>query len=112
MLELKGLSELSKGLKEKANLNDVKNVVKLNGSEMHRATQRYAPVAKVGGGTLKRNVKVYIQDAGFTTKVASEAEYASYQEYGTRYQPGTPHIRPAYHEQKGRFIKDMKRLMK
>lgn len=109
LLELRGLDNLSKGLKERANLNDVKNVVKLNGSEMHRQTQRYAPVDT---GFLKRKVNVYIEDAGFTTKVVSESEYASYQEYGTRYQPGTPHVRPAYHEQKGQFIKDMKRLMK
>ena len=109
ILSVKGTAELKSKLRRNANLDDVKNVVKLNGSEMHRAAQRYAPVKT---GALKRNIKLYSEDNGFTAKVASEAEYAPYQEYGTRYQPGTPHIRPAYHEQKRQFVTDMKRLMK
>lgn len=111
-LSVKGTADLIGKLKRNANLDDVKDVVKLNGSEMHINTQRKAPVAKKGGGNLKRNVKIYIEDNGFTAKVKSEADYAPYQEYGTRFQPGTPHIRPAYHEQKRRFINDMKRLMR
>ena len=51
-------------------------------------------------------------DRCFTARVKSEAEYAPYQEYGTRYQPGKPHIRPAYNKQKKRFVRDMRRLMK
>lgn len=108
-LEFKGIADLSKGLKRRANLNDVKNVVKLNGSEMHRATQRRAPVDT---GNLKRFVGIFFENGGFTVKVVSQAEYAGYQEYGTRFQPGTPHIRPSYFEQRQKFINDMKRLMK
>ena len=52
------------------------------------------------------------QDNGFTAKVKSEADYAPYQEYPTRYQPGTPHVRPGFFEQRIKFIQDMKRLMK
>lgn len=108
-LRVKGTAELKGKLKRNANLTDVINVIKLNGSEMHRAAQRYAPVKT---GALKRNINLYFEDNGFTAKVASEADYAPYQEYGTRYQPGTPHIRPSYYEQRTRFIKDMRRLMK
>lgn len=111
-MQFNGVNQLVGALKKRANLNDVKEVVKLNGSEMQRNTQRKAPVAKKGGGNLKRNVKLYIEDKGFTARVKSEADYAPYQEYGTRFQPGTPHVRPAYHEQKGKFINDMKRLMR
>ncbi len=111
-LQVKGIDELVGKLKRNAKLDDVKEVVKLNGSEMHTNAQRKAPVAKKGGGNLQRNVRVYIEDNDFTARVKSEADYAAYQEYGTRFQPGTPHIRPAYYEQKERFKRDMKRLMK
>ncbi|MDY0394789.1 HK97-gp10 family putative phage morphogenesis protein [Virgibacillus halophilus] len=108
-MKLKGADQLIGKLKRNANLGDVKNVVKMNGSEMQRSAQRYAPVDT---GNLKRNIKYNSQDDGFTAQVASEAEYAAYQEYGTRYQSGKPHVRPAYHEQKSKFVTDMKRLMK
>lgn len=108
-MQFNGVNQLVGALKKRANLNDVKDVVKLNGSEMHRKAQRNAPVDT---GNLKRHVTLKAADGGFTAKVASEAEYAPYQEYGTRYQSGKPHIRPAYHEQKGKFINDMKRLLK
>lgn len=108
-LTIRGTDELVGKLRRNANLNDVKRTVRLNGSEMHRHAQRMAPVDT---GNLRRNIKLHSQDQGYTAKVASEAEYAPYQEYGTRFQPGRPHIRPAYHTQKRKFISDMRRLMK
>lgn len=108
-MQFSGVNQLVGALKKRENLNDVKDVVKLNGSEMHRKAQRNAPVDT---GNLKRHVTLKTADGGFTAKVASEAEHAPYQEYGTRFQSGKPHIRPAYHEQKGKFINDMKRLLK
>lgn len=106
---IKGTKKLSGKLKQNANLNDVKRTVEINGSEMHRAAQRYAPVDT---GNLKRNIRYNSQDQGFGAKVSSEAAYAAYQEYGTRYQSGKPHIRPSYHEQRRKFIRDLRRLMK
>lgn len=109
MVRLRGSKELIGKLKRNANLNDVKQVVVMNTTEMHRKAQRNAPV---DSGNLKRNIRYYQENGGFTGKVASEAEYAPYQEYGTRFQAGTPHVRPAFHKQKSKFINDMKRLMK
>lgn len=108
-LKIKGTADLIGKLRRNATLDDVKHVVRLNGSEMHRSAQRHAPVDT---GNLKRAIKLDVEDDGFTAKVASTANYAPYQEYGTRYQSGKPHIRPAYYEQRQKFIKDMKRLMK
>lgn len=108
-MQFNGVNQLVGALKKRANLNDVKEVVKLNGSEMQRKAQRDAPVDT---GNLKRHITLKTLDGGFAAQVTSEAEYAPYQEYGTRFQPGKPHIRPAFHEQKGKFINDMKRLMK
>lgn len=108
-IDVRGIKELAGGLKKRANLNDVKNVVKMNGVEMHRAVVANAPVDT---SNLKRNIRIYIEDDGFTAKVVSAAEYAPYQEYGTRFQTGTPHVRPGYHKQRSVFLSDMKRLMK
>lgn len=106
---VKGTKQLASKLKRNASLNDVINVVKLNGSEMHRAAQRYAPVDT---GNLKRAIIITTENGGFAMKVASTANYAPFQEYGTRFQPGKPHIRPSYFEQRSKFIADMRRLMR
>ncbi len=103
------MDDLRSGLRRGANLDDVKNVVRMNGSEMQGKAQRYAPVDT---GNLKRIITYKPLDGGFTARVASEAEYAAYQEYGTRFQTGTPHIRPSFHEQVSQFKKDLNRLMK
>jgi HK97 gp10 family phage protein len=107
--QVTGIKELSAALKKRANLDDVKRVVQMNGSEMARAMNAHAPSDT---GNLKRMIKLSMHDDGFTVKVISGAEYAAYQEYGTRYQTGTPHVRPAYNQQRPKFLSDMKRLMK
>ncbi|SDB96411.1 HK97-gp10 family putative phage morphogenesis protein [Shouchella lonarensis] len=108
-IELRGMNELRGKLKKNANLNDVKAVVRMNGAEMHRKALKNVPVDT---GELKRSTNLYPKDRGFTAHLSAGAHYAPYVEYGTRYQRGKPFIRPAFHEQKGRFISDMKRLMK
>jgi HK97 gp10 family phage protein len=105
-----GLDELLTQLKENATAQDVKDAVRLNTSEMQKAAKRAAPKDT---RYLMRNIR---QDSsingGLTGKVESAAEYAAYQEYGTRYQTGKPHIRPAFHKQKQQFKKDLERLTK
>src|SRR5699024_12364659 len=108
-MEIRGAGQLKSALKKNASLDDVKNTVRLNGSEMHSSAMKYAPVDT---RFLRRNIKYSAEDSGFTARVASEAEYAPYQVWGTRYQAGTPHVRPAYTKQNSKFSKDMKRLVK
>lgn len=38
-------------------------------------------------------------------KVGSNVEYASFQEYGTRFQPGKPYLRPALKRYKDKVVK-------
>ena len=45
-------------------------------------------------------------------RVKSEAAYSGYQEYGTRFQTGTPHIRPALQEIEPQFKQDMNNVLK
>ncbi|QOV19035.1 HK97 gp10 family phage protein [Blautia liquoris] len=108
-LEIRGIDKLMAHLKKCATLEDVKQVVRVNGAEMHQKTQRFAPVDT---GALKRNIRLDIENQGMAAKVTSEAEYAPYQEYGTRYMAGTPHVRPAFRIQSAKFKNDMQRLVK
>lgn len=108
-MNIKGVEELARALRKGADIRDVANAVKLNGAEMQAKAQRYAPVDT---GNLKRSIALSMEDGGFTARVEATAEYASYQEYGTRYQSGTPFIRPAFHEQERSFLSDLDRLLK
>lgn len=108
-LTVKGIAKLEAKLRKGTNLSDVKNVVKLNGSELQASAMKFAPVDT---GYLKRNIHLSIENSGMTARISSDASYAAYQEYGTRYQTGTPHVKPAYNKQKPHFKSDLNKLMK
>lgn len=107
--ELNGSQALIKALRKKASLNDVKKIIKVNGSEMQRDIQRRAAVDT---GTLKRSVTLSIEDDGLTARVYSTVEYAPYLEYGTRFMAAQPFFRPVFLTQKVRFMKDLSRIIK
>lgn len=107
-IKLTGVRELQKKLKQNAVLDDVKQVVKHNGSELQTKAQRNAPVDT---GNLKRSTGLGIRDKGMTAEVEPTAEYAPYVEYGTRFMNAQPFVGPAFHEQKEKFIKDLKKLV-
>lgn len=108
-LTVNGVDKLVGKLRRNANLNDVKNIVKMNGSELQRGAQRNAPVDT---GNLKRNINLHIEDNGFTAKVVSHAEYSGYVEFGTRWIYPRRFVGKAFHKQKRKFNQDMKRIMK
>lgn len=108
-LQVRGVSELKGKLRQNVQMSDVKKVVKNNTIEMTNRAKREAPVET---GHLKNSITMSIEGGGLTGKTTSGANYAGYQEYGTRFQSGKPHIRPAYNKQKEQFKKDMDRLMK
>ncbi|CAJ2232163.1 HK97-gp10 family putative phage morphogenesis protein [Fructilactobacillus sanfranciscensis] len=104
-----GLNELKVGLKKRTNLSNVAQIVKRNGTQMQDSAQRNAPVRT---GFLRRNIHLNYSDGGMTAKVTSDASYAPYQEWGTRFMAGTPHVGPAYKVQKPIFISDLEKIMK
>ena len=111
-----GIDELAKGLARRAVLTTVvTQVVRSNTGKMQERAMRYAPVDT---GHLKRNISAEFENAGLTGTVKSEARndrgdnYAIYQEYGTRYQPGTPHVRPAFNDTKDEFKSDIKKAVR
>jgi HK97 gp10 family phage protein len=112
-LEIKGLDKLQKKLKDNVTLDDVKEVVQRNGSQLQRKMQRNADFKKgYQTGTTKRSIGLEIQDSGFTAEVGPETEYSPYLEYGTRFMEAQPFVKPAYDEQALKFKRDMEKLVK
>lgn len=110
-IKVEGLDDLQKAIKDRLNLDDVKRVVKQNGSELQRKIQANADFTQgYQTGTTKRSVGLEIKDNGFTAESGPKTEYAPYLEFGTRFMNAQPFIKPAYEEQKEQFEADMKKL--
>ena len=106
-----GVEALLKDLSKKKTVVPTKTqqIVKKHGGELQREAMRLAPV---DSGALKRSIEMEILDGGYTAKVSPYMDYAVYQEYGTRYQSGTPYIRPAFYNRVKPFIDELKGMMK
>lgn len=110
-IQVKGLDKLQKALKENVTLDDVKKVVRHNGQQLQTRMQSKADFKKgYQTGETKRSIGLEIKDSGFTAQVGPETEYSPYLEYGTRFMDAQPFIKPAYDEQKEKFVRDMKKL--
>lgn len=108
-----GLDKLEKALKKNVTMNDVKRVVRQNGSELQRKIQSKADFTRgYQTGTTKRSVGLEIKDGGFTAESGAGTEYAPYLEYGTRFMEAQPFIVPAFDEQSKQFKRDMQKLTK
>jgi len=82
-------------------------VVKNNTEELQKKAKAYAPVDT---GFLKNNIVSRYE--GMSGIVHSQAAYSGYQEYGTRYQSGTPFMRPALNFIYPKYQKDMTDVMR
>ncbi len=125
-IELEGLDELEKKLKENIKMNDVKRVVVVNGAELQQKMQEkadfrghygYVPGKKgkqfiKPTGALKGSVMLEIKSQGLVAEVEPEKKYAPYVEYGTRFMEAQPFVRPAFEEQEKQFKKDMQKLVR
>lgn len=112
-IKVEGLEKLMKALKDNVTMDDVKRVVRHNGSQLQRKMQTNADFKKgYQTGTTKRSIGLEIQDSGFTAESGPETEYSPYLEYGTRFMDAQPFVKPAYDEQKQKFKRDMDKLVK
>lgn len=93
------MQKVAKGTAQK-----IQRGVQQSGTEAQRLAMIYAPVDT---GFLKRHILLYIENGGYQARYVSEAEYAVYQELGTRFQSGTPHVTPAFERIKPVFIRRM-----
>ena len=112
-IKITGLDRLQKRLKENVTMDDVKKVVRTNGSQMQRKMQANADF-KMGyqTGQTKRSIGLEITDQGLAAEVAPTTEYSPYLEYGTRFMQAQPFVKPAYNEQKQKFKSDMQKLVR
>lgn len=112
-IEIKGLEKLQKKLKKNCTLDDVKTVIKQNGTEMQRNTGKNAVFTKgYSLGTTKRSIRGEVRKGGFEYAEGPTTEYAPYVEHGTRFMNAQPFVGPAYHRQVPIFKSDMKKLCK
>lgn len=114
-IELRGLKELQKALKDNVNLDDVKRVVKTNGDRLNREMKANTHTAFVKGyshGDTAGSINTEIIEGGMTAVVGPTTEYAPYVEYGTRFMSPEPFAWPAFLKVKAQFISDMQKLMK
>ena len=119
-VRIDGFDKLEAKLKRNMNLGAVRTVVRKNGADLQTKAQENAPVGtpqSTGipgyvGGTLKRSVELDITDGGLTAEVEPAADYAAYVEYGTRFMEAQPYLKPAYDEQKKKFVKDLNELVR
>jgi HK97 gp10 family phage protein len=112
-IKVEGLKELKKALKDNVTMDDVKRVVRHNGSQMQQKIQKNADFEKgYQTGQTKRSVGLSIVDGGFTAESGPTTEYAEYLEHGTRFMSAQPFVKPGFNEQKKKFERDMKKLVK
>lgn len=119
-VKIDGFDKLEAKLKRNMDLGAVRAVVRKNGADLQTKAQKNAPVGtpqSTGipgyvGGTLKRSVELDITDGGLTAEVEPTADYAAYVEYGTRFMEAQPYLKPAYDEQKKKFVKDLNELVR
>lgn len=97
-MSVQGVPELLRRLNVAANAlggPGLMPAIRAGGDLLVSEIQEWAPVLT---GNLKRS---YHQEDGAVTAdgaqvlVGTDVDYAPHQEFGTRYQPGTPHVRPA-----------------
>lgn len=112
-IKVEGLDKLERALKDNATLDDVRRVIRHNGTQLQRSMQSKADF-KMGyqTGQTKRSIGLEIKDAGMAAEVEPTTEYAPYLEYGTRFMDAQPFVKPAYVEQKEKFQRDLERLMR
>lgn len=96
-----------RGASQKA-MEQSSQVIRNNTERLKASAKAKAPVDT---GFLKNHITSSYPNS-LEGHVKSEAAYSGYQEYGTRFQTGTPHIRPALREIEPQFKKDMTDVLK
>lgn len=108
-VRIDGFDKLEAKLKRNMDLGAVRTVVRKNGADLQEKAQKNAPV---DSSNLKRSIGLDITDNGLTAEVEPAADYAAYVEYGTRFMEAQPYLKPAYDEQKKKFVKDLNELVR
>lgn len=108
-VKVTGFKELEMKLKRNADMQEVKKIVKEHGANLQKKAQRNAPIDT---GNLKRSIGLEIKNDGLSAETEATADYSAYVELGTRFMQAQPYLGPAFNEQKEKFKKDMKNLVR
>lgn len=112
VIRIEGLEELQKQLKKNANMDDVKRVVRHNGSQLQKKIQRNADFEKgYQTGETKRSIMLEISGDGLTAESGPTTDYSEYLEFGTRFMDAQPFVKPALEEQSKKFESDLRKLV-
>lgn len=111
-MKITGITTIAKALVKGIELKEVPLIVRKHAGDLQESAQRLAPVRAVHGGTLKRSIEVEIMNGGMSAEIAPHTDYEVYQEFGTRFQEGTPYMRPSLKKIGPLFVADLKKLMK
>lgn len=106
-LKVVGVERVVGKLRKNATMNDIKNVVKSNVSDMTKNAQRLAPVDT---GHLKGSTIATIGDLEGSTDVG--AHYGGYVNNGTRFMSAQPFLTNAFELQSENFRREMEMLVK
>lgn len=113
-VEISGLNKLIYKLEKCKDLGPVKTVVRKNGVDMQDSMARHAESAFTQGyatGTTAGSITGHSIDGGLGYEAQPATHYSPYLEYGTRFMEAEPFVKPAFNEQKEKFISDMKKLV-
>lgn len=113
-LEVEGLDELQKALEEFHDKWDEMALEAL-GPGMATLETDAKIFAPVDTGRLQSSIgSQVIKGSGseIIGKVGSAVEYASYQEFGTRYQSGKPYLRPSLEKNRDKVVKQFEQGIK
>ena len=108
-IELKGDLELL-AVFNKSNSQIRNATMKALKNNTEKTMQQAKKNAPVDTGFLKNNLVSRYE--GMSGIIHSQSAYSGFQEYGTRYQSGTPFMRPALQFIYPKFQKDMTDVMK
>lgn len=106
-LSFKGLGDLQDAIVLASDLKPVKELTQTHLARMARFSNQLAPHKT---GFLKRSLTTSIADEGLTGILDYYAEYAPYQEYGTRYIPGKFFLKRAFDIESSLYLSNVERM--
>ena len=106
---IEGGDEMVRAIRGRFNHDKVATVVKRNTAQAQRNAMKYAAVDT---GFMKRSITMRVDVTGLAGYIAVGAEYGPYQEFGSRFQSGTPFMIPAAREQAPIFLNDLRNLIR
>lgn len=108
-IKFEGITEVIDHTIDAQKLDDIKQIVVKHLTEMARFSAIVAPYKT---GFLKRSLITQIVNDGLTGIANYYAEYAPYQEYGTRWISGKFYLKRGFDRVMSNFISDIERVMK